>query len=151
MPKRREPMKMVGFRASKPLHSWIWRYGAPKGVREQLEEDASVLRWVLETAAKTLAGRFNELEAHYLVGLLQSIKFDPKDLDDLPLLLADALLDAPPDYWGIGQQVDLEALAVRVSELSPIEAYTIVHLGRTIWASKGGVKIVKLFGCNESR
>lgn len=136
----REP---VSIRLNDRDRSWGSRYGLALGT--QIREDVETLKHLVRSV--NLQGRFADTEAYILVEVLYQYDYQPMTLEALPELLAADTVE----YIKLNNELDWKVnelvLYRKLAQLTPIEAYKLIHVVRMAWHIekdfKRAVKMVK--------
>lgn len=118
--------KNSSIRLHESEKSWLMRHGA--SMPNQIREDAEVLRRLGRPP------KFSEKEWTLFYGILSGFAFDPAHTRALPAMLAVAIQDAEQD-GGISEKwdLDIEALAAKVADLHPADAWALLDAVRQWW------------------
>jgi hypothetical protein len=111
----------------------------------QIREDVETLKHLVRSVS--LTGRFGDTEIYILVEVLYEYRYKPMAFETLPELLAADTVD----YIKLNDELDWKVneleLYQKLTQLTPIEAYKLIHVVRMAWHIEGdfkrAVKMVK--------
>lgn len=108
------------------------------GAAGQLREDIQTLSEIITMTERSLTGRFTVAEAMLITDVLNGYFYTPGFLPSLPDIL-EAKVDDGCQLEGLDEKwkIDREMLVNKIKALTPMEAYTVFHMSRLVWAKNG--------------
>lgn len=135
--------KQLSIRLEDGTKDFLRRYesageGSDISIAGQLREDLQIFEEAITEAERSLAGKFEFNEAMLIVDVLNSYYFTPGGFSSLPDIL-EAEVDDGCQLEGLDEKwkIDREMLVKKIKKLKPMEAYTVFHMSRLVWAKNG--------------
>jgi len=137
--------KLFSIRLEPETRSFLERYEKADdneksnvNLSAQLREDMQTFQEIVTATERSMNGKFEFNEAMLIVDLLNAYFFTPGQLTSLPYTL-EVEVDDGCQLEGLDEKwnVDREALVNKIKALTPMEAYTVFHMSRLVWAKNG--------------